>query len=132
MKFEDWAFEFSNVDIVISSTSAPHAILTREQLAMLMPLRQNRPLFLIDIAVPRDVERTAGELDNVFLYDIDDLQAVANKNLSARQREIAACTVMVDREVDKFLPRLAATLHRSSAPVSESPHFSHAPQHHSQ
>jgi glutamyl-tRNA reductase len=121
VKFEDWAFEFPKVDIVISSTAAPHAILTREKLAMLMPLRQNRPLFLIDIAVPRDIERDAGELENVFLYDIDDLQAIANENLAARQREIDVCNAMVDEHVEKFLRRFMPN-------TSDAPQFRPVPQ----
>ncbi len=95
ISYEQWPDEFSTVDIVISSTAAPHPIVTREKLVPLMKLRRQRPLFLIDIAVPRDVERQCEEIENVYLYDIDDLQQIAQQNIAAREREIAACRVLL-------------------------------------
>jgi glutamyl-tRNA reductase len=89
--FDDWAGEFANIDIVISSTSAPHYVLNREKLAPLMKLRGNRSLLLIDIAVPRDIEPEVNFLDNVYLYNIDDLQRVAADYLRQRQEEISKC-----------------------------------------
>ena len=74
--FDDWAGEFENMDIVISSTSAPHYILDRARLEPLMKLRRNRPLLLIDIAVPRDIDPEVNFLENVYLYNMDDLQAM--------------------------------------------------------
>ena len=85
--FEDWAAEFAHIDIVISSTSAPHYILDRAKLEPLMKLRRNRPLLLIDIAVPRDIEPEVNFLENVYLYNIDDLQAIAEDYLKQRQEE---------------------------------------------
>ncbi len=103
ISYDHWPSEFAAVDIVISSTAAPHPILTREKLLPLMKLRRNRPLFLIDIAVPRDIERSCGDLDNAYLYDIDDLQQITQQNIAAREREIAACrTLLADHEV-RFL-----------------------------
>jgi glutamyl-tRNA reductase len=101
--YEDWSDVFGKVDIVISSTAAPHPIVTREKLAPLMKERRNRPLFLIDIAVPRDCERGCGELDGVYLYDIDDLQQIAAGNMAARERELERCAVMIADHAERFL-----------------------------
>jgi glutamyl-tRNA reductase len=93
--FEDWADEFSSIDIVISSTSAPHYVLDRAKLEPLMKLRRNRPLLVIDIAVPRDVDPAVNFLENVFLYNIDDLQAIADGYLRQRKEEMARCTAII-------------------------------------
>src|SRR5437667_9164511 len=93
--FEDWAKEFASVDIVISSTSAPHYILDRAKLEPLMKLRRNRPLLLIDIAVPRDIEPEVHFLESVYLYNIDDLQAIAESYLQYRRDEIARCETII-------------------------------------
>jgi glutamyl-tRNA reductase len=102
ISYNEWPTEFPAVDIVISSTAAPHAIVTTEKLIPLMKLRRQRPLFLIDIAVPRDIERACGELENVYLYDIDDLQQIAHQNIAAREREIAACRALITEHVARF------------------------------
>ena len=90
-------------DIVISSTAAPHAILRRDMVTAVMPLRNNRPLFLIDIAVPRDVDPAVGDVGNVFLYDIDDLQRVVTANLEQRQREVPRVQAIICEQVAGFL-----------------------------
>jgi glutamyl-tRNA reductase len=95
-------------DIVISSTAAPHPILRRDTVAAAMRMRRNRPLFIIDIAVPRDVEAEVGKLNNVFLYDIDDLQQVLAANLEQRRREVPRVRAIVDEEVAGFLAWLRA------------------------
>ena len=92
-----------HADIVISSTAAPHAILTRETVATAMHMRRNRPLFIIDIAVPRDVEPSVGGLTNVFLHDIDDLQQVVDANLEQRRREIPRVHAIIQAEVSDFM-----------------------------
>jgi glutamyl-tRNA reductase len=97
--FEDWASEFDKIDIVISSTAAPHYILDRVQLEPLMKLRRNRPLLLIDIAVPRDIEPEVNFLENVFLYNIDDLQAIAEDYLKQRREEIVRCEKIIREKV---------------------------------
>ena len=91
VRFEDWATEFQSIDIAISSTSAPHYILDRAKLAPIMKLRHNRPLLLIDIAVPRDIDPEVSYLENVYLYNIDDLQTIADDYLKQRQEEITRC-----------------------------------------
>lgn len=93
--FEEWASEFEKVDIVISSTSAPHYVLDRPRLEPLMKLRRNRPLLLIDIAVPRDIDPEVNLLENVYLYNIDDLQAIADDYLQQRRDEIARCEAII-------------------------------------
>jgi glutamyl-tRNA reductase len=90
-------------DIVISSTAAPHAILRPDMVSMAMRMRKNRPLFLIDIAVPRDVDPAVGDLPNVFLYDIDDMQRVVAANLEQRRREIPRVETIINQEVNAFM-----------------------------
>ena len=102
ISYEQWPDEFPLVDIVISSTAAPHPIVTREKLMPLMKARGRRPLFLIDIAVPRDVERACEELESVYLYDIDDLQQIARENMAAREREIVACRALLAQHLQRF------------------------------
>jgi glutamyl-tRNA reductase len=95
--------ELTRTDIVISSTAAPHPILRREHLPKVMRRRRNRPLFLIDIAVPRDIEADVNELDNVYLYNIDDLKEIAEVNLRKRRQEMAKCDRIIEREVSSFV-----------------------------
>jgi glutamyl-tRNA reductase len=104
--FEDWPVEFPRIDIVISSTAAPHHILTRAALEKLMKARKNRPLLLIDIAVPRDIDPQIALLENVYLYNIDDLQQIANDYLQQRKDEIARCEAVIR---DKARSLLLAT-----------------------
>jgi glutamyl-tRNA reductase len=99
ISYDDWPEHFPKVDIVIAAAGAPHPIVTTDKLRPLLAQR-TRPLFLIDIAVPRNVEPACGEMEDVFLYDIDDLQQMAQQNLAAREREIAACrSLLTDRLV---------------------------------
>ena len=101
--FENWAAEFANIDIAISSTSAPHYILDRAKLEPLMKLRRNRPLLLIDIAVPRDIEPEVNFLENVYLYNMDDLQAIAADYLKQRQEEVARCERIIREKAQALL-----------------------------
>jgi glutamyl-tRNA reductase len=103
IKWERLTQALCQADIVISSTAAPQAILTRENVATAMHVRRNRPLFLIDIAVPRDIEPAVGELSNAFVYDIDDLQQVVQANLEQRQREIPRVQAIVEDEMNAFM-----------------------------
>jgi glutamyl-tRNA reductase len=91
-----------NADIVITATGAVSPILTKAHIESVMRPRRNRPLFLIDIAMPRDVEPAAGEIEQVFLYNIDDLQATVRENLARRASEVARAEAIVGEEVDKF------------------------------
>ena len=89
-------------DIVITATGATNPILTKAHLEGVMRPRRNRPLFIIDIALPRDVEAAAGEIEQVFLYNIDDLQATVRENLARRASEVSRAETIVNEEVDKF------------------------------
>jgi glutamyl-tRNA reductase len=107
ISYDQWPSEFAAVDIVISSTAAPHPIVTKSKLIPLLRTRRPRPLFLIDIAVPRDIERACGELESVYLYDIDDLRQIARDNMAARTREITACQALIAQHVHRFADWLA-------------------------
>lgn len=89
-------------DIVITTTGATQPILTRVRVEEVMRPRRYRPLFVIDIALPRDVESAAGDLDQVFLYNIDDLQSIVQENLARRSAELARAEAIVGEEVTKF------------------------------
>jgi glutamyl-tRNA reductase len=89
-------------DIIVTATGATEPILTKAGVEEAMRPRRSRPLFIIDIAVPRDVEAGVGRLDQVFLYDIDDLQTIVKENLSRRTTEIQRAEVIVREEVDRF------------------------------
>ncbi|HXR03562.1 MAG TPA: glutamyl-tRNA reductase [Verrucomicrobiae bacterium] len=103
VQFGDWGAEFGKIDIVISSTAAPHHILDRALLEPLMKQRQDRPLLLVDIAVPRDIDPEVNFLENVYLYNIDDLQAIADDYLRLRKDEIARCEAIIAEKVKPLL-----------------------------
>lgn len=103
VQFDDWLVEFEKIDIAISSTSAPHHILDRAKLEPLMKLRKHRPLLLIDIAVPRDIDPAVNFLENVYLYNVDDLQAIADDYLKQRKEEIVQCERIIDEKVKTLL-----------------------------
>ena len=94
------------VDIVITSSGAPHYILNKDDMQRVRAARRNKPMFLIDIAVPRNIEPAVNDLDNIFLYDIDDLQEVVNANLRERMKEADHAEAVVAEEVDRMLARL--------------------------
>ncbi len=94
------------VDIVIASSGAPHFILSKDQVRKVIEARRNRPMFLIDIAVPRNIEPAVNELDNVFLYDIDDLQKVVDTNMRGRLQEAEDAELIITEEVERMVSRL--------------------------
>jgi glutamyl-tRNA reductase len=94
--------QLAHADIVLSSTASPHPIVGRDELELVMATRDGRPLLLIDIAVPRDIDPACGELDGVTLYDIDDLQARVAHNLSTRAEEAPRALEIVDEEIQRF------------------------------
>jgi glutamyl-tRNA reductase len=101
--FESLRDELIKADIVISGTGAPGIVIRAEDVQAASAGRRRRPLFLIDIAVPRDVDPEAARLPGVFLYDLDDLKSVSEANLRERQKEAAAAETLVEREVQAFL-----------------------------
>jgi glutamyl-tRNA reductase len=101
--FEYWPEEFERIDIAISSTAATHHILDCAKLEPLMRRRRHRPLLLIDIAVPRDIDPAVSELDNVYLYNVDDLKAIADEYLKLRHEELNRCNQIIAEKVAVLL-----------------------------
>lgn len=104
--FEALYEQADRADIVITSTGAPQKIFGRSHGQHFLHRRRNRPMFFIDIAVPRDVDPRMNEVEGCFVYDIDDLQQVATANLADRSREAQAAETIISREVDKYQQRL--------------------------
>lgn len=100
--YESLTEHLAGVDIVITSTGSPQPIIRRADMERVMKSRKNRPVFLIDIAVPRDVEAAVNNVYNAYLYDIDDLQDVVASNLGERRQEAAVARVIVTEEVAAF------------------------------
>jgi len=112
-KFNGQAIEFSRLyetcdraDIVITSTGAPHAIFRREHGEQFLSRRKNRPMFFIDIAVPRDVDPEMNKLDGIFVYDIDDLQQAIASHVADRKKEAEHADLIINTEVERFQARL--------------------------
>ncbi len=94
------------MDIVIASSGAPHYILNREDMQRAIALRKNRPMFLIDIAVPRNIDPAVNDIEGVFLYDVDDLEGVVNANLRERGKQAEQAEAIVSHEVEQMMARL--------------------------
>jgi glutamyl-tRNA reductase len=94
------------IDIVIASSGAPHFILTRDEMQRVIGQRKNKPMFLIDIAVPRNIDPAVNEIDGVFLYDVDDLAGVVNANLKERGKQAEQAEAIVTEEVENMMARL--------------------------
>jgi len=103
LRLEDAAERLTEADVVISSTGSHEYVLTKAQVERAMRLRPSRPLFLIDIAVPRDIDPAIADIPNVFLYDIDDLEGIVESNLEQRRREAAKIETMIGEELEAFL-----------------------------
>lgn len=94
------------VDILIASSAAPHYILNKEEMQRVIAARRNKPAYLIDLAVPRNIDPSVNDVANVFLYDIDDLQEVVNANLRVRMKEAERAETLVSEEVERMMARL--------------------------
>lgn len=112
--YEELSRRLQEMDILITSSAAPHFVVTRELMRSVMDARRHKPTFLIDIAVPRNIEPSVHDLDQVFLYDIDDLQKVVDENLKGRAAKADEAEEIVQQEVDKTLARIKA---RAVAPT---------------
>ncbi len=106
IRFDDCLSAMVEADIVVSSTGCPHTILHRDDIAKIMPARRNRPLVLIDIAVPRDIAADVQQLHNVYLYDVDDLEVIVRENVRHREQELAQCQAIVSEHVQEVMARL--------------------------
>ncbi len=102
IRFDEIPVHLKRADIVLSSTGAPHFILRRQDIEEIIRIRKNRPMFFIDMAVPRDIDPDANQVDNVYVYDIDDLNNVIETNLEERQREALKAEEIVTEEVYSF------------------------------
>ncbi len=100
--FEEFVSRLHEVDIVISSTGAPHVVIKAKDVRGVLKQRKHRPMFFIDIAVPRDIDPDVNSLDNVYLYDIDDLQEVVEENLAQRREEAARAREIIGLQVERF------------------------------
>jgi len=100
--FEQFTEHLASVDIILTSTGAPTSILGYKQMEEVLRRRKNRPMFLIDIAVPRDIDPKVNNLDNVYLYDVDDLQGVVQANLKERQKEAHRAENIITEEIGQF------------------------------
>lgn len=101
--FEDFKKELLHTDIVLCSTGASDYVLKKDEMRHLMKERRQKPMFAIDIAVPRNIDPEINDIDNVYLYDIDDLQGVVNDNLNERKNEAEKAHSIVDEEIQVFL-----------------------------
>lgn len=109
VRFDDWQSVLKRVDIVIASTGAPHAIIQKEHVLEVRKARKFRPLFFIDIAVPRDIDPAVAEIEEVYLYDIDTLEQLADEARSRRALQIEECERIIRQELAKIsLPGLGA------------------------
>jgi glutamyl-tRNA reductase len=102
----DCLFEMPDVDVVIAATSSAETLLYRDDIERLMEARRHRPLLLIDLAVPRNIEPTVGGLENVSLYNIDDLEGAAREAVRNREGELAACHRIIDTHVAALVEKL--------------------------
>ncbi len=102
VRFDDWQRVLERVDVVISSTGAPHAIVMRADVEKARRARKYRPLFFIDIAVPRDIDPAVGEIEEVYLYDIDTLEQLAEEARTRRLLQIEQCERIIDLELIKL------------------------------
>ncbi len=106
VRFEELLPSLAQSDIVVSSTGSPDTILRRDQVASVQPARRGRPLFFIDIAVPRDIAANVQELENVYLYNVDHLESIVRENVRLREQELGRCHEIITGRVQKFMARL--------------------------
>ncbi|MEW6602749.1 MAG: glutamyl-tRNA reductase [Nitrospirota bacterium] len=106
--FDNFTLELRFSDIVICSTGAPHYILMKDQVHKIMKERKQKPMFIIDISVPRNIDPSINDLDNVYLYDVDNLQGIIDTNIQERAKEAEKAERIVDEEIGSFLKWTAA------------------------
>ena len=102
LTFDAWEKAVHDVDIIISSTSAPHFVVTPELIQPAMHRRRGQPLFIIDIAVPRDVDPRVNDIEEVYLYDVDALQSIADEGRRERERALVKCEEIIEEQLRKF------------------------------
>jgi glutamyl-tRNA reductase len=112
--FDDWTTQCREIDILLTSTASETPLLTSEILAPMLWQRLDRSLFIIDIAVPRDVDPTVNELEGVYLYDIDSIRSVAEQSLTLRRQQVAAAEAIIADHVTEFFDSISRGLNRLS------------------
>jgi glutamyl-tRNA reductase len=106
LPFEERMSALAEADILVSSTGSPTTVLHKDEIAPILPARRNRPLILIDIAVPRDIAADVEQLDNVFLYNIDHLQTIVRENSRLREQELSKCSAIIARRAAALLAKI--------------------------
>jgi len=114
VSFDEWAPQCREIDILITSTASETPLLTPDKLAPMLRERLDRPLFIIDIAVPRDVDPSVNEMEGVYLYDIDSLRSVAEQSLALRRQQLAAAESIIAEHVTDFVDSISRGLHPAS------------------
>jgi len=106
IRFDECLTAMTEADIVVSSTGCPQTILHRADIASILPARRNRPLFLVDIAVPRDIAADVQQLENVYLYNIDHLEAIVRENVRLREQELSRCHEIIAQRAAASMTKL--------------------------
>jgi glutamyl-tRNA reductase len=115
--FQHWPEQCREIDILITSTSSDVPLLAKENLAPMLRERVDRPLFIIDIAVPRNADPEVNQLEGVYLYDIDSLQSIAEQSLVLRRRQVAAAEAIIAQHVTKFGESISGGLNSNTGPI---------------
>jgi glutamyl-tRNA reductase len=118
--FDDWATQCREIDILLTSTASEMPLLTPDILAPMLRERVDRPLFIIDIAVPRDVDPGVNEMEGVYLYDIDSIRSVAEQSLALRRQQVAAAEAIIADHVVEFVDSISRGLSRFSQTAEHS------------
>ena len=108
VRFDDFIHEIVNTDIVICSTGASKYVLMKEQMQKVMKERRHKPVFIIDISVPRNIDPSINDIDNVYLYDVDDLHGIVDTNKLERQKEAEKAEGIIAEEIETFQKWLAS------------------------
>jgi glutamyl-tRNA reductase len=116
VRFDECFQAMAQADIVVSSTGSPQTILHRDDVASAMAGRANRPLFLVDIAVPRDIDAEVDQLDNVYLYNVDHLEAIVRENVSHREQELARCQAILAERTAAVMARFTPAIKKHVEP----------------
>ena len=128
VRIDDLPLQLATADIVVSTTNSPHHLIERSELAVIMEQREGRPLLLIDLAVPRDIDPECREVQGVSLYDVDEVQAIVERNASGRESEARHAAGILDSELTRFerwlasqevMPTVTALRERANAIVSQ-------------
>jgi len=108
IRFEECLAAMVEADIVVSSTGCPHTVLHRHEIAQVMEARRNRPLVLIDIAVPRDIAADVQQISNVYLYNVDDLEVIVRENVRSREQELSRCEAIIGERTEAVMAKVGS------------------------